>query len=303
MNTQLPHLETFALAAEHESFSEAARILGKTQAAVSLRIQALEQVLGVALFHRHGGGVTLTDAGRALHPYCRRIEALYQEATAAVTGTRTQLSGEVLVAASTIPGEILLPAVLPAFLTQYPGVQVRVRIEDSEAVLHLVEQGEYPLGMVGLRKAGSQLSFQPLVHDNLVAVVAPDHRWHRRRSIPFDQLREESLILREPGSGSRQCLERALEKAECSLTELKTAFELGSNEAIKEAVRRGAGVAILSRLAVLHELERGELHALELAGLDCSREIYLVSDPRRVLSGAALALRSHLETHLPALKT
>jgi DNA-binding transcriptional LysR family regulator len=133
---RLPHLETFARAAELSSFTAAARTLRLTQAAVSQRIQALEQVLGVSLFDRRAGRVVLTEAGRRLYAYAERILALHREARQEVTGYQVPLTGELALAASTVPSEHLLPALLSAFRQKQPHIRVRATEADSEAVLH-----------------------------------------------------------------------------------------------------------------------------------------------------------------------
>jgi DNA-binding transcriptional LysR family regulator len=279
----LPHLETFAEAAESGSFTAAARVLGLTQAAVSQRIQALEQLLGVALFERHGGRVLLTEAGRRLHDYAQRILALHREAVHEVTGRRPPLTGELSLAASSVPGEYLLPELLARFRERHPHVQVRATVTDSAQVLHRVEQGEAHLGLVGGKADNPHLEFRCFACDRLVLVVPAGHPWARRKRITLEQLCEQPLILREAGSGSRWCLEQALARAGKSVGDLRVALELGSNEAIKEAVPRGLGLAVLSTHAVEQEVEAGRLHALQVAGLPLVRQMFVVWDRRRAL--------------------
>jgi DNA-binding transcriptional LysR family regulator len=280
---QLPHLETFAKAAELSSFTAAARALGLTQAAVSQRVQALEQALGVPLFRRQGGRVLLTEAGRRLYPYTQRIVALHQEARQAVTGRPAPLVGELVLAASSVPGEHLLPDLLSRFRAGHPHVQVRATVADSQQVLHQVEHGQAHLGLVGGKSDSPHLEFRCFACDRLVLVVPAAHAWGRRKRVPLEQLAEQPLILREAGSGSRWCLERALGKAGQSLRDLNVALELGSNEAIKEAVQRGLGLAVLSTHAVQDELRTGKLHALQVTGLPLVRDMFVVWDRRRVL--------------------
>jgi DNA-binding transcriptional LysR family regulator len=136
---QLPHLETFARAAELSSFTAAAKALGLTQAAVSQRIHALEQELGVPLFARQGGRVLLTDAGRCLHEFAQRILELHRQAREQVTGQAVPPRGELVLAASSIPGEHLLPGLLAAFGQRHPHVQVKATVTDSQMVLEQVE--------------------------------------------------------------------------------------------------------------------------------------------------------------------
>src|SRR3954452_6805231 len=126
MNAELlPHLDTFSKAAEVSSFTGAARALGLTQAAVSQRIRALEQSLGVSLFRRQGGRVLLTDAGRRLFELAERIHALHRQARQELTGQKPVVGGDLSLAASSVPGEHLLPSALAAFREKHPCIQVR----------------------------------------------------------------------------------------------------------------------------------------------------------------------------------
>jgi DNA-binding transcriptional LysR family regulator len=280
---QLPHLDTFVRAAERSSFTAAAKSLGLTQAAVSQRIQALEQALGAQLFTRRGGRVLLTEAGRRLHSYAQRILALHQEARQAVTGLRAPLMGDLSLASSSVPGEHLLPGLLSAFRQRHPHVQVRATVTDSRAVLQQVEHGQAHLGLVGGKGDSPHLEYRCFACDRLVLVVPHGHPWGRRERVSLAELRQEPLILREAGSGSRGCLEQALARAGLSTQGLRVALELGSNEGIKEAVLRGLGVAVLSRQAVQRDLDAGHLHALAVEGLALDREMWLVWDRRRAL--------------------
>jgi DNA-binding transcriptional LysR family regulator len=291
----LPYLETFSTAAECSCFTRAAAQLGLTQAAVSQRMRALEQALGVALFRRQGGRVCLTPAGQRLYPYAQRIQALHQEARREVAGQKTPVTGELLLAASSIPGEHLLPAILADFRRRYPHVQVRATVADSAAVLHQVEHGHSHLGLVGRKSESPHLEFRPFATDAMVLIVPPGHRWARLDKVSLKQLGREPLILREAGSGSRGCLEQALAQAGQSLAAFSVALELGSNEAIKEAVLRGLGVAVLSTHAVHKELQAGQLHALRVRELCLEREMFVVWDRRRVLPIPARLFFNFLE--------
>src|SRR5262245_17317307 len=205
----LPHLETFAKAAEASSFTVAAGALGLSQAAVSQRIQALEKAVGVALFRRKAGHVILTDAGRRLYAFAQRILALHQEALASVSGQKTPVSGELTLAARSIPGEHLLPQVLSLFVQEYPHLHFRATIADSLEVIDLVEHGKAHLGLVGRKNTNPQLEFRCFACDKMVLIVPAKHSLSRRRRITLRQLRQHPLILREAGSGSRWCFEQA----------------------------------------------------------------------------------------------
>jgi DNA-binding transcriptional LysR family regulator len=300
-DVQLPHLETFSRAAEASSFSAAARTLGLSQAAVSQRIATLESALGRPLFQRRGGRVLLTEAGHKLYAYAQRIIELHREARRQITGQATLPAGELVLAASSVPGEHLLPALLAEFRQRYPHVHVRAAVSDSMAALAQVERGEATIGLVGRKIDHPHLEFRPLATDELVLVAPKGHALCRRKKLSISQLASYPLVLREVGSGMRHCLERSLEQAGLSLAEMRVALELGSNEAIKEAVLRGAGVAVLSRHAVQRELQMGRLRAIAVSGLNCRRELYVVIDRRRVLTPPARLFLVFLENHALAI--
>jgi DNA-binding transcriptional LysR family regulator len=280
---QLPYLETFAKAAELSNFTAAARVLGLTQAAVSQRIQALEQALKESLFQRQGGHVLLTEAGRCLYSYAQRILALHREAIQEITGREAPLTGELILAASSVPGEYLLPDLLSKFQERHPHVQVRASVTDSQRVLEQVEQGQVHIGLVGNRSDSPNLEFRPLAKDELALLVPEKHPWAGRKRITLAQLATQPLIVREVGSGSRSCLEQALAHVGKSLHDLRVTLQLGSNEAIKEAVQRGLGAAVLSTRAVEKELQSGKLQTVQIAGLTLEREMLVAWDRRRVL--------------------
>lgn len=281
---RLPHLETFSRAAELVSFTAAAKALGLTQAAISQRIQALEKTLGVPLFRRQGGRVLLTEAGQRLHDYAQRILTLHREARREIAGQSLPIAGDLSLGASTIPGEHLLPALLAGFRRRFPEIHVKAQIGDSMKVLNQVERGQVSLGLVGRKDSNPHLEYRHLASDKMVLVVPKNHPWSKRKEVSLKQLCGQPLILREVGSGSRHSFETALEQAGKSTRDLNIALELGSNEAIKEAVRRGMGLAILSSHAVAKELKAGQFHELKVTDLPCVREMFIVWDRRRVLS-------------------
>jgi DNA-binding transcriptional LysR family regulator len=278
---QLPHLETFAKAAELSSFTTAARALGLTQSAVSQRITVLERQLKELLFHRIGRQVRLSEAGHHLYTYSQTIFALHGEAIHAITGRAIPFSGELSVAASSVPGEHLLPELLVQFQKTNLNVRIRASVTDSQNVLNQVEQGKVHLGLVGEKRDCPHLAFECFARDTLVLIAPAEHEWAGKKRVTIAQVAQEPFIVREAGSGSRACLEKALAKAGKSLLDLDVALELGSNEAIIGAVRRGIGVAVLSTRAIA---KAGTLCALRIKGLDLSREICVTWDKRRVLS-------------------
>jgi DNA-binding transcriptional LysR family regulator len=301
-DVQIPHLETFSRAAELSSFTAAAKVLGITQAAVSQRVQALEKTLDMPLFKRHGGRVILTEAGQKLYRHAQRILDLHREARRDITGHDTPAGGELVLAASSIPGEHLLPVLLSHFRQKHPHIQVRASVSDSMDVMRRVEHGEVSLGLVGRKADNPHLEFRHLASDRMVLVVPPVHPLSKRCTLSVKQLARYPLVIREVGSGLRHCFEKALDRAGLSLADLQVALELGSNEAIKEAVLNGVGIALLSTYAVAKELAARRLHALVVRDLQCDRDMFIVQDRRRVLPLPARLFLLFLETHPTAAR-
>jgi LysR family transcriptional regulator, low CO2-responsive transcriptional regulator len=296
-DAQLPYLDTFSKAAELASFTAAAKALCLTQAAVSQRVQALERALGRPLFTRSGGRVLLTAAGRKLYDHAQRILEQHREARRDICGAAAPVTGDLFIAASSIPGEHLLPALLSSFAKAHPHIRVHASVSDSVAVMAQVERGEVSLGLVGRKSANPHLVFRHFATDRMVLVVPPGHELSKRKKLSVKQLVRYPLILREPGSGLRNCLEKSLERAGISISQVTVSLEVGSNQAIKEAVIEGAGVAVLSSYAVIKEIKSRQLRSLEITGLQCDREMFVVIDERRVPPLAARMFLTFLESH------
>jgi DNA-binding transcriptional LysR family regulator len=295
--SELPHLSTFAEAAEKGSFTAAAAALGITQAAVSQRIASLEKELRVSLFDRRAGRIALTEAGERLYEFARRILKLHEEARRDLGGFHPSVLGDLPIAASSVPGECFLPALLSAFHAKHPRVHVRATVSDSGSVINDVERGKASLGLVGQKAEKPTLESRPIGRDSLVLLVRPGHPWATRRAVSLNALVGEPLIVRESGSGSRRALEKGLERAGSSLADLDVSLELGSNAAIKDAVKRGLGVAFLSRFCVKRELDSKDLRVVAVRGLSLTRQFYLVFHRRRPLSQAASVFLHFVESH------
>lgn len=292
---ELRQLITFCKVAELQSFTKAAEALFITQAAVSQQIKMLEQELGGRLFEREPRQVTLTEAGRELYPHAKEIIRRCEAMKQAVGQAARTVAGEVRVAASTIPGEHILPERLARFRGAYPQVRVTVLISDSERTLEEISAARVDVAVVGLRPRSERLHWEVFDSDRLVVVVAPSHPWARRRKpVPLAEFLEAPFVLRSTGSGTRQCLATALEAVGHSLADLKVAVEVGSSEAAKSTVLQGASVSALSVRAVERDLTFRSLRAIEVEGLRLEREFYLVTNPRRLLSPAASVLVNFL---------
>jgi DNA-binding transcriptional LysR family regulator len=297
----LPFLPTFLRVSELGSFTAAARALGITQAAVSQRIQQLEADLRTAVFHRKANQTELTETGLRLLPIARRIAELQRDARHLAGQQKPELSGSLSLAASSVPGEHVLPPIVAAFRHAHQKVRVRLSITDSEHVCRAVEDESVHLGFTGDVPESRRLAFAPFADDDLTLVVSANHRWSHRRRIGWRDLWEEPFIVREPGSGSRRCFEQALHRAGFDLNSFRAILEFGSNEAIKEAVAQGAGVAVLSRRAIHKEIAQGAMAPLALTGTKFDRKLFVVWNCRREIAATGREFLDHLHSALPSL--
>jgi DNA-binding transcriptional LysR family regulator len=287
----LRQLEIFAKVAEMGSFSRAAEALHLTQPTVSEHIRALEDELGVRLLDRLGRGTATTRAGQLLLSYASRILALAREARQALEGYQGRIRGELVVGGSTIPGEYLLPAVIGRFREKFPDVSTTLVIGDSQTVVDWVVDGRVELGVVGARLPQRGLEFQDLSPDEEVVVIPAGHPWQGRAQVTLEELVREPLLIRERGSGTRAAFESALERAGVDLGTLRIAGEMGSNQAIKQAVKAGMGITVLSRIAVEEESRQGVLAFLRVQDLAVTRGFYVVTHRERSRSPVAEAFR------------
>lgn len=277
----LRQLEVFARVVETRSFSRAAEALRLTQSTISEHVRLLEDEVGTRLFDRLGRETVPTRAGELLYDYARRILALRTEARQALEQFLGRISGVLQVGASTIPGEYVLPPLIGRFREKFPQVSMALRIGDTRGIVEAVLEGRVELGVVGARPDHRQLEAVELMPDELVVVVPPGHAWFGRRRATLEDLRAEPLIVREPGSGSRQALEAALDEAGADLDGLRVIAEMGSTSAIKQAVKAGVGVSIMSKRAVEEECRHGLLWCVKIKDLRFTRHFYVVTHAGR----------------------
>ncbi|MEK6665256.1 MAG: selenium metabolism-associated LysR family transcriptional regulator [candidate division NC10 bacterium] len=287
-------LEIFVKVAELGSFSKAAGALFLTQPTVSEHIRGLEEELGLRLLDRLGRGAAPTKAGQLLLGYARRILELHREARQALDQFQGRMSGELIVAASTIPGEYVLPALIGRFKEKYPDIAISLLIGDTQRVVEWVLEGRAEVAVAGAQIDHRALEYRELMPDELVLVVSAAHPWHGKKTATLEEVRAEPLIVRERGSGSRHALERALAEVGLDLSDFRVVGEMGSTQAIKQGVKAGVGISLISKRAVAEECQHGILHCVKVKDLRFSRAFYLVTNTTRTRSPLAEAFRAFL---------
>jgi DNA-binding transcriptional LysR family regulator len=290
-------LRAFVAVVDHGSFSEAARATGLSQPAVTMQIQGLESDLGATLLERRYRKVELTEAGRALLPIARRVMGELDEARVEIERLSDTVGGHLELAVSTTPGQYILPRLLGSFLRTYPEVSVSLRVYDSADVVERVESGEAQLGMTGARIAGAKVEYEEMGTDRLLMICPVDSPLAGRSTVPLAEVAEHPFIVREIGSGTRMVFEQALRDGGVDPSELNVVMELGTSEAIVNAVEGGMGVGVVSHWMADKALALATVARVPAPGFPVERPFYAVL-PRGVHSRAAAALAEHLRREL-----
>ncbi len=287
-------LEVFCKVIELQSFTKAADASFLTQPTVSEHIRMLEEMTGEKLLDRFGREVLPTPAGKILYKYARQMIQLRNEALQALDRYRGVLSGHLNIGASTIPGTYVLPTLIGSFKAAYPTIQITLKISSSGQIVEKILDGTLEAGLIGAKWADRRIVWEEAFSDELILVVPPQHAWASRTSIPLEELASEPFILRERGSGTRIVTFQAFEAAGFDPLRLKPVAEMGTTEAVRQGIKAGIGVSILSSQAVAEDLERRTLVAIPLEGARILRPFYLAQRKNRQSSPLCAAFIEHL---------
>ena len=257
-------LQVFYTVAKQLSFTKAAELLYMTQPAVTFQVKQLEEHFNTRLFERSHSKITLTPAGEVALEYAERILNLNGEMEIRLGELTGQVSGTLLVGASTTIAEYMLPRLLGDFKAQYPHVHARLTVANSETIESKVADHTLDVGLIESPSHHPQLTSHICCEDDLVAICSPKHQVAKYASITPTQLAELPYVSRESGSGTREVVDDYFRQHGVQPEDLHITMELGSREAIKGAVEAGLGIAIVSRATILKEVKLGDLVAVTL---------------------------------------
>lgn len=291
----LYYLQTFHTVARERSFTRAGERLNLSQPAVSAHVRALERYYGARLFEVRQRRTHLTPAGEALLAYANRVFHLLDEADEVLAAGRAGQSGVIRFGASTTLGNYLLPVVLAGYARNHPGVSLETMIGTTADVLAWVKADRVQFGLVEAAVQEADVDVQAIGQDELVLAAAASHRLARIGPVLPATLALQSVLRRERTSGTQQLVDRELTRHGANSS---TLMVLGSTEALKQAVVQGVGVAWLPRLAVMHELAKGELVRVHVDGLRICRTLSLIQLRGSHLSAAAEALLADVRAAL-----
>lgn len=274
----LKQLEAFVCVAEVKSFSAAAKKLYLTQPTVSAHINSLEKELGVRLFVRTTKDVELSSEGERLYDNARKMLQIEKNILRDFTQKDQSAVKRIIVGASTVPGQYILPQILSLFARTYPGNRLELKEADSMEVVRMVEAGEVEIGFTGTMGSDPACVFEPFYFDRLV-IVTPNterYRQYEKTGFPLEQFYNERWIVREEGSGTRREVERYLREQGVELSRLEIVATISNQETIKKSVGAAMGITIISSAAVEDDVKQGSLLRFSLADGEVYRKLYMV---------------------------
>jgi DNA-binding transcriptional LysR family regulator len=278
---ELHHLRIFLSVFKNKSFSKAALEFHLAQPTISEHIKSLERELNCTLFERLGKKIIPTREADALYNPALDIIEKANSVKGVLGQFMKEVTGELIVGASTIPGTYLLPALMTEFRRKHPGVSFQVLVGDSQEIVQEIVSHHVLLGIVGSKIADTQISYTPFREDELIIVAAPSFMKSSR--IFLKDLCRYPMVLREEGSGTRREAEKLLEEHGVSCGNVKVAGIFGSTDAVKQAVKVGLGLTILSRFSVMEELKHKLLKEVRFDAPPMKRLFYIVTHKKRAL--------------------
>ena len=269
---------------DHGSLSAASRKVQVSQPNASRAISRLERQLGITLLLRSTAGSTLTAQGTVIAHWARMVLADTERLLDAALALSVERAAELVVGASMTVAEHLMPHWLGVFRGIFSDVTIQLQVLNSAEVFERIADNSCDVGFVESLTIPHGLHSAVVARDRLVAVVHPAHPWaHRPKTLTVDELAATPLLVREPGSGTRDTLDLALQEYDRAVPLL----ELGSAAAIRASALSGVGPAVLSTLAVADQVHSGDLRLIEVDGLDLSRALRAVWRSPRQLPGPA----------------
>jgi len=287
-------LRVFASVFKNKSFSKASEELYLTQPTVSDHIRSLEEELSCKLFDRLGRTIIPTREAEVLYSHALEILEKANTLKEAIGQFKKEVTGDLIIGASTIPGTYLLPPMMAAFQKRYPSISSQILISDSRGIVDRISKQELLLGIVGAKLGNEQIHYMPFIEDELIVVSSPSLIKSSR--IPLKELITFPMVLREVGSGTRREAEKILEGKGISLESIKIAGIFGSTDAIKQAVKAGLGFSILSKFAVIDELKHRILKEIKLTDIHMKRNFYIITHKKRTLPPAYAVFLKHITT-------
>ncbi|MEW6003006.1 MAG: selenium metabolism-associated LysR family transcriptional regulator [Nitrospirota bacterium] len=287
-------LKVFVSVFKNRSFSKASEELYLTQPTISDHVKALEKEFDCKLFDRLGRTIIPTKEAEVLYSHALEIIEKANIIKEVIGHLKKEISGELIIGASTIPGTYLMPHIMAEFKKKYPSVSFQIPVSDSKGITDMVLKHELLMGVVGAKLSNTQINYLPFIDDELIAVSAPS--LIKKEQIALRELIKFPIVLREEGSGTRKETEKILENKGVSLENIKIGGIFGSTDAVKQAVKAGLGISILSKLSVKDELKHNILKEIKLTDIQMRRKFYIITHKKRTLPLLYNIFLEHIKT-------
>lgn len=296
----LHQLKVFEATARHGSFTRAAEELYLTQPTVSIQVKQLTKAVGLPLFEQIGKRLYLTQAGQQLLETCQQVFEGLEQFEMAIADLKGMKQGQLRLAVITT-AKYFVPRLLGPFCQRFPGIDISLKVTNHQNIQERMVNNDDDLYIISQAPDQPDLKVYPFLENPLVVIAPKDHPLAGKTNIPIQALHGEQFIMREPGSGTRQAVQELLEAHE---VEVKVRLELGSNEAIKQAIAGGLGISVLSVHTIISEGTSGEFAILDVEHFPIERHWYVASLAGKQLSVVANTFLQYLleESHAMAAK-
>jgi len=286
----LHQLKVFEAVARHNSFTRAAEELFLTQPTVSMQVKQLTKAVGMPLFDQVGKRLSLTQAGEELVKTCREVFERLDQFEMTVADLKGLKQGRLRVAVITT-AKYFVPRLLGPFCHRYPGIDISLQVTNHEYIVNRLSENLDDLYVMSQLPENIEITCQQILENPLVVVAPADHPLAQEKNISLERLGAEPFIMREPGSGTRKAVQTLFDEHKISL---KVRLDLGSNEAIKQAIAGGLGISVLSAHTLALEGPTSELTILDVEQFPIERYWYAVYPSGKQLSIVARAFLEYL---------
>ncbi len=289
-NATLHQLKVFEAVARHSSFTRAAEELFLTQPTVSMQVKQLSKTVGLPLFEQVGKRLYLTAAGKELYSTCQDVFDRLTQFEIAIADLKGLKQGTLRLAVVST-AKYVIPRILGPFCQRYPGIDVSLTVTNHQYVLESLATNKDDLYILSQLPDDSDAQVQPFMENPLVVLAPRSHPLTNEKNIPLSRIAEEPFIMREPGSGTRKAVQKLFDSQGLPM---RVKLDLGSNEAIKQAIAGGMGLSVLSKHTLALEGVNNQLAVLDVEGFPIERQWYVVYPSGKQMSAIARAFYDYL---------
>lgn len=278
---KIERIQTFISLVNLESYSLTAEKLDLTQPAVSMQISSLEKYFDTKLLHKEKGEIILTPAGKVVYQEGKKILKNWSYLKQRVVSEKHKKINELEIASSTIPSAYLLPEIISKLDQKIENLKTHISVGDSKAMIHLLENDEVDLIVVGYKPDNNKFEAFEIFNDKLSLIVPAAYKIDTEKEISLIDLQNHKLLIREEGSGTRKATLAAFKSKDLSLEDFNIVSQLGSTESVISAVESGLGIAFISAVAANKAARCRKVKILNVKDLICERKFYLAYNKNR----------------------